>query len=76
VNLLNKFDVEVNTEGGGTTGQAGALKMALARALVIFDQGTKSVLRKNVCLTRDSRMKERKKPGQKGARRKFQWVKR
>lgn len=76
VNLLNKFDVVVTTVGGGTTGQAGALKMALSRALVMFDGNTKSVLRKNTCLTRDSRMKERKKPGQKGARRKFQWVKR
>ena len=74
--LLNKFDVTVSTVGGGMTGQAGALKMALSRALVMFDLNTKPVLRKNMCLTRDSRMKERKKPGQKGARRKFQWVKR
>ena len=74
--LLNKFDVTVRTVGGGMTGQAGALKMALSRALVMFDVNTKPVLRKNTCLTRDSRMKERKKPGQKGARRKFQWVKR
>ncbi|MBF0569609.1 MAG: 30S ribosomal protein S9 [Candidatus Omnitrophica bacterium] len=75
-NLLNKFDFDVNVVGGGMTGQAGALRMALSRALVLFDQNTKSTLRKHVCLTRDSRMKERKKPGQKGARRKFQWVKR
>jgi small subunit ribosomal protein S9 len=75
-NLLNKFDVVVTAVGGGMTGQAGALRMALARALVMFDGNNKPVLRKNTCLTRDSRMKERKKPGQKGARRKFQWVKR
>ena len=76
VNLLNKFDIDVIVNGGGLTGQAGAIKMALSRALVLFDQSNKPALRKNACLTRDSRMKERKKPGQKGARRKFQWVKR
>lgn len=76
VNLLNKFDIHVIVTGGGLTGQAGAIKMALSRALVLFDQNNKPILRKNTCLTRDSRMKERKKPGQKGARRKFQWVKR
>jgi small subunit ribosomal protein S9 len=75
-NLLNKFDLEALVTGGGATGQAGALKMALSRALVLFDVNTKPALRKNTCLTRDSRMKERKKPGQKGARKKFQWVKR
>ena len=74
--LQNKFDIVVLASGGGATGQAGALKLAIARALVTFDLNTKVALRKNVCLTRDSRMKERKKPGQKGARRKFQWVKR
>ncbi len=75
-NFLNKFDMDVNTAGGGLTGQAGALRMAVSRALTLFDQNTRSVLKKNLCLRRDSRMKERKKPGQKGARRKFQWVKR
>ena len=74
--LQNKFDIVVLASGGGATGQAGALKLAIARALVTFDLNTKVALRKNVCLTRDSRMKERKKPGKKGARRKFQWVKR
>ena len=75
-NLLSKFDIDITVNGGGLTGQAGAIKLALARSLVLFDQNNKPTLRKNVCLTRDSRMKERKKPGQKGARRKFQWVKR
>jgi small subunit ribosomal protein S9 len=75
-NLINKFDLEALVNGGGSTGQAGALRLALSRALVTFDLNNKSALRKNSCLTRDSRMKERKKPGQKGARKKFQWVKR
>lgn len=75
-NTLNKFDVEVMVNGGGLSGQAGALRMGLARALVLFDTDSKSILKKALMLRRDSRMKERKKPGQKGARRKFQWVKR
>jgi small subunit ribosomal protein S9 len=75
-NLLNKFDMDVNAAGGGITGQAGALRMAIARALTMFDPATRAALKDNLCLRRDSRMKERKKPGQKGARRKFQWVKR
>ncbi len=75
-NLLNKFDIDITANGGGITGQAGALKMAISRALTMFDSNTRSVLKKNLCLRRDSRMKERKKPGQKGARRRFQWVKR
>jgi len=73
---LNKFDIDVKVVGGGVSGQAGALRMGLARALVLFDIDSKSVLKKALMLRRDSRMKERKKPGQKGARRKFQWVKR
>lgn len=72
----NKFDIEVKVTGGGISGQAGALRMGLARALVLFDMDSKSILKKALMLRRDSRMKERKKPGQKGARRKFQWVKR
>lgn len=75
-NLQNKFDIDITANGGGITGQAGALKMAISRALTMFDVNTRSVLKKNLCLRRDSRMKERKKPGQKGARRRFQWVKR
>ncbi len=75
-NLLGKFEVEIITTGGGLTGQAGAIKMGIARALTSFDAATRPVLKKSLTLRRDSRMKERKKPGQKGARRKFQWVKR
>lgn len=75
-NLENKFDMDVRVVGGGSTGQAGALRMGLARAILAHDPNTKPVLKKASCLTRDSRMKERKKPGQKGARKRFQWVKR
>ncbi len=75
-NTLNKFDIDVKVNGGGISGQAGALRMGLARALVKFDTDAKPPLKKSLMLRRDSRMKERKKPGQKGARRKFQWVKR
>ena len=75
-NTLTKFDVQVRVTGGGSTGQAGAFRMGLSRALVLFDAETKPMLKKADFLRRDARMKERKKPGQKGARRKFQWVKR
>ena len=75
-NSLKKFDLDVHANGGGLTGQAGAMRLALSRALVLCDQGLKSTLRKNSFLTRDPRAKERKKPGQKGARKRFQWVKR
>ncbi len=75
-NLEKKFDIAVRVVGGGSTGQAGAFKLGLSRALLFCDPQTRAVLRKAGCLTRDDRMKERKKPGQKGARRKFQWVKR
>ena len=75
-NMLEKFDIEVKVTGGGSTGQAGAFRLGLARALAQCDQDNKSVLKKALLLRRDSRMKERQKPGQKGARKKFQWVKR
>jgi small subunit ribosomal protein S9 len=75
-NLEKKFDVAVRVTGGGATGQAGAFKLGLSRALISCDPLTRAVLKKAGCLTRDDRMKERKKPGQKGTRRKFQWVKR
>lgn len=75
-NTLGKFDIEAKVTGGGNTGQAGAVRLGLARALTICDPNNKSVLKKASFLTRDSRMKERKKPGLKGARKRFQWVKR
>lgn len=70
------FDAEVNVNGGGLVGQAGAIKLGIARALVLSDENLKSVLKKYKLLTCDSRVKERKKYGQKAARRKFQFVKR
>lgn len=75
-NNLNKFDVTAIISGGGITGQAGAMKLGIARALALSDEGMRGTLKKGQCLRRDPRMKERKKPGQKGARKKFQWVKR
>ena len=75
-NTLKKFNVVVKITGGGTTGQAGAMRLALARALSVVDQENRTLLKKAKLLSRDERMKERKKPGQKGARKKFQWVKR
>ena len=75
-NMMNKFDLIVKAVGGGLSGQAGAVRLGLARALALCDQENKTVLKKAKCLSRDPRMKERKKPGQKGARKKFQWVKR
>jgi len=76
INAMNKFDINVKVNGGGQTGQAGAMRLGLARALASCDEANKAVLKKADCLSRDPRMKERKKPGQKGARKKFQWVKR
>lgn len=75
-NNLTKYNIVANIRGGGLTGQAGALRHGLARALVLAEPETKDVLRKNGFLTRDPRMKERKKFGQKGARKRFQWTKR
>ena len=71
-----KFDVLINVVGGGPAGQAGACRHGLARALVVEDEANKPALRANGYLTRDSRMVERKKYGQKKARRKFQFSKR
>jgi len=75
-NTLGKFDIMVKVSGGGSTGQAGAFRLALARALTLCDPESKATLKKSDFLSRDPRMKERQKPGQKGARKKFQWVKR
>jgi len=71
-----KFDVFANVRGGGTTGQAGAVLLGIARALKGYDESFTQSLRDNGYLTRDGRMVERKKPGQSGARRRFQFSKR
>ncbi|MBP1655567.1 MAG: ribosomal protein [Bacteroidetes bacterium] len=71
-----KFDVRVNVEGGGSTGQAGAIKLGIARALVALSEDNKPPLRAAGLLTRDPRMVERKKYGQKKARKRFQFSKR
>jgi small subunit ribosomal protein S9 len=73
---LGKYDVTVNVNGGGITGQAGAAALGIARALMKADQTLEPALRENSMLTRDSRMKERKKYGRRGARRGFQFSKR
>ncbi|HEX3357875.1 MAG TPA: 30S ribosomal protein S9 [Tepidisphaeraceae bacterium] len=75
-NTGGKMDVWVNATGGGPTGQAGAIVMGLGRALAKYDNAHEVALRGGGFLTRDSRMKERKKYGQRGARRRFQFSKR
>ena len=74
--LLAKFDVKANVDGGGTTGQAEAIRLAISRALCKLDIENRPALKAEGLLTRDARIVERKKPGQKKARKKFQWVKR
>ena len=73
---LTKYDVIVNVAGGGSMGQAGAVRHGLARALVRANAAFRPTLKKGGMLTRDSRMKERKKYGQPGARKRFQFSKR
>jgi small subunit ribosomal protein S9 len=73
---INKFDVSANVSGGGITGQAGALLHGISRALVQADTDLRSALSKAGFLTRDSRMVERKKYGQSGARKRYQFSKR
>ena len=74
--VSSKFDIKVNLEGGGFKGQAEALQLAIARALVKVNPDDKQALRANGFLTRDSRVVERKKPGQPKARKRFQFSKR
>ena len=76
VSLNQKVDIVANVRGGGLAGQAGAIRHAISRALVQYDESLKSLLRKGDYLTRDPRMKERKKYGRRGARRRFQFSKR
>ena len=71
-----KYDVIARVDGGGKVGQAGAVKLGIARALVQADESHKAALRAEGCLTRDPRERERKKPGQHGARKRFQFSKR
>jgi small subunit ribosomal protein S9 len=73
---LGAFDVKANVNGGGVTGQAGALRLGIARALVTVDEQHRRKLREQGLLTRDSRAVERKKPGRPGARKRFQFSKR
>ena len=75
-NVSDKVDVIAKVSGGGITGQAGALRLGISRALSLFDENYRSILRKGGFLTRDPRAKERKKYGLKGARKRFQWTKR
>lgn len=76
LSLGKQFDIDVNVEGGGMVGQSGAVRLGISRALISFDEKFRPVLKKYKFLTVDSRIKERKKYGQKAARRKFQFVKR
>jgi small subunit ribosomal protein S9 len=72
----DKFDIKINVRGGGVSGQAGAVRHGIARALIVASPEERDVLKKQGLLTRDPRMKERKKYGQPGARKKFQFSKR
>jgi small subunit ribosomal protein S9 len=73
---VGQFDVVASTAGGGVAGQAGALRLGISRALLEFNEELRSRLRQDGLLTRDPRAKERKKYGQKGARKRFQFSKR
>ncbi len=74
--MVSKYDIEAKVEGGGATGQAGALRHGISRALVAMDNDLRPKLKKEGFLRRDPRETERKKYGQKGARRRFQFSKR
>ena len=74
--LVGKFDVKANVDGGGISGQAEAVRLAIAKAIVELDPEKRSVLKTKSLMTRDSRMVERKKPGRKKARKRFQFSKR
>lgn len=76
LNVAEKYDIKVNLDGGGYTGQSQALRLAIARALVKINADDKKALRAEGFLTRDAREVERKKPGQPKARRRFQFSKR
>jgi len=76
VKLPRKYDIYATLTGGGMSGQAGALRHGISRAMVKIDEALKTILKKSKFLTRDSRMRERKKYGRKRARRRFQYTKR
>ena len=76
LNLKDKYDLKINVSGGGLTGQAGAIQLGIARALLNSDEELRTQLKSHGLLTRDSREVERKKYGQPGARKKFQFSKR
>ena len=76
VELLGKFDVFINVRGGGVVAQAGAARLGITRALMVYDAALRANLKKMGFVTRDARIKERKKYGQKGARKRFQFSKR
>jgi small subunit ribosomal protein S9 len=76
LDLMGKFDVVATMKGGGISGQAGALRLGICRALLLYDEELRPALRKSGFLTRDARIKERKKYGQPGARKHFQFSKR
>ena len=76
VKLTNSYDLSINASGGGPTGQAGAARLAIARALLLVDANLRGTLKAEGLLRRDPRMKERKKAGQPGARKRFQFSKR
>ncbi len=74
--LQSKIDISANVDGGGVSGQAGAVSLGISRCLVEWNPQLRTLLRREDLLTRDPRAKERKKYGRKGARRRFQWTKR
>ena len=76
VKLTNSYDLTINTTGGGAAGQAGAARLAISQALLLVDANLRGTLKAEGLLRRDPRMKERKKSGQPGARKRFQFSKR
>ncbi len=76
INCLSKYDVSASVKGGGISGQAGAIRHGIAKTLVMAQEDCRQQLKRLGFLTRDPRMKERKKYGQRGARARFQWTKR
>ena len=76
LNSVDKYDINVNLEGGGVKGQSEALRLGITRALILVDEENKKILKSNGFVTRDPREVERKKPGQPKARKRFQFSKR